>query len=248
MTASVGKKEVELFASDYARMTVQWCLDYFARYRQAPREMLETMLRTDVDGRVTRLSPEGQELLAEFLKVLSADLKRNGEITHTAFLVDKTNKYLTSQRMLRCMDRAKQMVAEGKLAEAELELKNYHAVGTASLEMINVFEDIADTIAAANEASQPPLFKFGHAFGTMVDEHMIRQGLVAYLANGKGGKTFMLIEHALQAMRKGLNVVFFEIGDLTSNQLRNRMASNRFDVGLHLSTVYRNQGLCRLLE
>ena len=70
-----------------------------------------------------------------------------------------------------------------------------------------------------------PLFTYDGELGRLLNKFLVRDAFLAILAPEKRGKTWFLIEFAMRAVRAGCKVAFFEVGDMSLNQLRRRFVS-----------------------
>lgn len=211
-----------LLESPELRMVSEWCMEYYEKYKKAPDEDIEAIYMDKLKS--GSLPKADAQYIEEVLTDLSDEYGRDAQF-NSAYLYDQTVKYLKSRELARHNEEVQGLVDLGRIDEAEQLAQSYvskitNEVGV-GLELSS--ETALDCVERAfNEATQGVL-SFPGALGNMWNEHLIRGGFFSLLAPEKRGKTFMLIELSMRAVRQKANVAFFAAGDMTESQLLRRI-------------------------
>lgn len=211
-----------LLESPELRKISDWCVEYYKKYKKAPDTDIESIYMEQLKNNL--LSKTEAQYIEIVLSDLSDEYGRNTQF-NSAYLYDKTIKYLKSRELEQHNEEVQGLLDLGKIKEAEVLAESFLSkineeistgVDLASKEALNRVE------RAFSETGQQVL-SYPGALGQMWNEHLIRGGFVSFLAPEKRGKTFWLIEMSLRAIRQKANVAFFAVGDMTESQMLKRI-------------------------
>lgn len=206
--------------SDTARQLISWCIDYFDEYHKAPNKHIQDIYITKLKA---GLDQAHAEWIESVLESLSEEYER-GQF-NVSYLTDQTRKYFQERYLKTLIEDAEHELIQGHILEAEEIISKYAPVIKDDSTSINPFsESVRSKIKQAFSEREKPLIKFPKALGKFWNQELIRGGFVALMGREKVGKTFMLIELALRAMKSGCNVAFFQAGDMTELQQLRRIA------------------------
>ena len=162
--------------------------------------------------------------IEEVLTSLSDEYGRDTQF-NSAYLYDQAVKYLKARELERHSEEIQALVEMGREEEAEKLAQSYKPTIAPDTDIgldLSSQEALERVERAFNETQQKVL-SYPGALGNMWNEHLVRGGFFSLLAPEKRGKTFMLLELSLRAIRQKTNVAFFEAGDMTESQILRRI-------------------------
>jgi hypothetical protein len=211
-----------LLESPELKIIADWCMEYFQKYNRAPDSNIESIYMQGLKGNY--LSKGEAQYIEELLESLSDEYGRDTQF-NSAYLFDQTIKYLKTRELERHNEEVQSLIELGKVEEAEKLAQSYTSKISQSVDIgidLSSNEALDRIERAFNETTQRVL-SYPGALGNMWNEHLIRGGFVSLLAPEKRGKTFMLLEMSLRAIRQKANVAFFAAGDMTEAQMLKRI-------------------------
>jgi len=212
-----SKYQVNMFRSKWGNLIAKWCVDYFNRYDQAPNQSIEAVFEKWADGRDDE---ETIKMVDRFLASLSDEYQSASEI-NSDYLADLAASYFERVQLERLTQNIEADLDSGQVVEARKRVATYADVDLSTSADIDVLQD-QEAIRKAFESKQDPVIRLhgalGHLFGTSLE----RDGFVVFQGPEKRGKTFWLLELAWQAMLERKRVAFFEVGDLSQDQIMRR--------------------------
>lgn len=213
---------LSLLESPELRAVASWCVDYYNKYRKAPDANIQSIFMEQL--KTGKLSKADAQYIEELLSDLSDEYGRDASF-NSAYLYDQTIRYFKSQEIDRHNREVEALNAAGKPEEAEKLIQSYTPTvlekTDASIDLSS--KEVYDRIDRAFNETGQRVVTFPGALGDMWNEHLIRGGFFTFLAPEKRGKSFMLMEIALRAIRQKSNVAFFVAGDMTEAQVLRRI-------------------------
>lgn len=218
------------------RIVAGWCIEYYKQYKKAPDMDIQSIYMEKL--KAGNFSKAQAEYIEEVLDDLSSEFGRDTQF-NASYLYDQTINYFKSQELAQHNERLEDLIAAGKVEEAELLANSYK---TSVLNTLSVGIDLSskeamDRMEAAFTEDTQRVLSYPGALGYMWNEHMVRGGFVAFLAPEKRGKTFLLMEIALRGISQRANVAFFQAGDMTE-------ASQLKRIGVYLARTSDRERYC----
>lgn len=213
------KQIIPVFDPDYlemsfCRIVAGWCTDYFAQYTKAPGQHIEDIFHAESRRGI---DPDLADLIEDFLADLSEDYEDEGEHFNVAYLVDKTIERFKRQRLIALKDDIEADVSRGDFDEAEAKVAGFKKVAKETSPAINPYDD-QEQLHLAFTADTESLFTMPGALGEFLNEHLVRESLVAFMGPEKIGKTWLLDELAYRAGKARCSIASFQAGDLSQSQ------------------------------
>jgi len=206
----------DLLETPFARTIAGWCIDYWKRYKKAPKEVIEDIFhshsRKDLDA-------DQADLIGDFLTSISSEYEK-GDKFNAHYVLDKAEEKFKETSLKHLSEDIKAELTNGDVRAAEALLATYKRIERLSGEGIVLFQD-ASTIYDAFDMSKP-LFRLPGTLGEMLNDFLVRDGLLGVMGKEKIGKTWILMEIAFRALRERLNVAFFQVGDMSGPQMIRR--------------------------
>jgi hypothetical protein len=211
-----------LILTPVASMLASWCCEYYDVYGKAPSlDIAEIYLTKHQQGLVPQ--DIALEIEEDILPDLSEDWVNYG--LNVDSLVDSTHIYFKERALTHVREQLDVSLEKGELEDAEEALKAYAPMENVTNELIlNDKEQLITAVSSAFKESSEPLIWYPGALGEFWNSSMIRGGFVALLAPEKRGKTAIMIDAAIRAVRQGRKVAFFQAGDMTEAQQLRRIA------------------------
>lgn len=215
-----------LIESSELRTIANWCLDYYSKYKKAPDSNIESIYMEKLSGGNIAISKADSEYIEELLISLSDEYGRDSRF-NSSYLYDQTIKYFKAQELEKRNREVQNLIDNGEIEEAEKLASSFTPtiIQNASRGIDLSSEEGLEAIEKAFSESNAPIITYPGALGEMLNDHLIRGGFVTFLAPEKRGKSFMLMEIALRAVRQKANVAFFEAGDMTQKQVIKRICA-----------------------
>lgn len=210
----------ELCATDVGRIVGQWCVDYWSRYQKPPGDTIQDIfMREDRQG---TLDDASVKLVREFLVSIEDEYDR-GEHFNAEYARDKALEHLKARDLEDLRARVGADLAAGNVLEAESAVAEHKRVELPSADGVNPFTN-KDVLYEAFEHGATPLFSLPGPIGELLNEHLIREGLVLLQGPMKRGKTWWLQELGFVAAKARNNVAWFGVGDMSLRQMVRRKA------------------------
>lgn len=201
-----------------AKTLAEWCFTYFKKYQKAPGKDIEAIFYK----KAKRLPKETVSDLEELIFELSEEYV-DSEINFDA-LSDDTQEYFTERQLFTHAEEIKALLEGGDVDTAKQVSSEFKAVTIEEDPSIDF--DNPKTLPIVEKSLndvKEPLFKLPKQLGEFMNHQLIPGGFIAFLAPEKRGKSFLLMNLAITAVRQGVSVAFFQAGDMTTPQQLRRM-------------------------
>jgi hypothetical protein len=207
-----------LFRVRWANLVGRWCVKYFARYGKAPRSDIEALFRSWAN----RANDDSTvNLVDRFLSGLSDDYKIEAEEINPDYLVDVAGEHFNAVRLEQMAETVAGHVKAGEVAKALDTVGKWDKVEMGTGAGIDVLGD-QTAIREAFETVADPLITYPGALGRFFGDQFSRDEFVAITGATGRGKTWWLLDIAWMGIRQGRRVAFFEVGDMSQNQIMRR--------------------------
>lgn len=209
----ISKETIE---TPYIAKVVRWCKEYYDEYKQAPGGHITDMYEIEKES----LDKADQDAISAILTKLSEEYS-TADINEE-YMKDQALKLIETRAMKYAASQANTLLDLGKLKEAKEAMKSYKEISLIS----SGWEDPLNPVVVKNhyvdqQLKKSHLFQFPGALGTFLGP-MERNWLVAFMGPAKRGKTFWLIETALQAVFSHKKAIIISL-EMNKERIRNRM-------------------------
>ena len=218
LTESQTFLDVGLLRLGYARTVAKWCNEYYEKYKQAPKDSIQSLF--DIKSRAIK-DKEQVELIRDFLSDLSGEFDEN--TFNAQYALDKAENYLKVRSLEGLRDDLSASLLVNDASAAELSLANYNRVGRPDSIGVDVLTDTSSIIDAIYEENEV-LFQYAGALGALIS-YFARGELFGITAPMKRGKTYWLIDLAIRALLAKLKVLFVSL-EMDKNQIMRRVYQN----------------------
>jgi len=205
--------------SETAQLVAGWCIDYFDKYGKAPEKDIESIYTEKLRQ---GLSKERAEDIEEILTSLSDEHDQSSVDQYQA---DSAKEYFQERQLKVTIEDAEYELSKGNAELAKNLLLGFSPLAMSDINVVDPFSaEVKDKVRIAFAEKEKPLIRFPKALGQFWNAELTRGGFVAIMGAEKRGKTFMLIELAIRAIKSGNKVAFFQAGDMTEPQQLRRFA------------------------
>lgn len=195
----------EYFQIDYVKRISQWVLDYFDKYSLSPNKHIEDIYKIEsVD-----LDAPTQSNIEKFLRNLSTKYDRSGSNMNVNYLVDQTKAYFKTRALKLLFDQGYTYINAGKPELAEDLLDKHKVIVGHNSSRFNPFDEETINSYCSNKDSNK-LFKMSGKIGEYLG-YFERSWLVSFAAPEKRGKSYTLLEIAIQAALSNLQVLYVSL-------------------------------------
>lgn len=203
-----------LLQIEYAKIIASWIKEYFTKFKKAPKKDIIKLYRSHIE----EVDDESlQDNILSFIKRLDEDYD-DVKLSNEDFAIQQAVNYLKVQSLRNFSDDIEAYISSGDVSKAESLLTKYRKVEIASGDSVSILDDF-DIVTEAFTAENEKLFRMSGAYGQLVGD-VNREDFIAFLAPMKAGKTFSLIDVGIEALKNGLNVVFFSLEMSRTNMIK----------------------------
>lgn len=194
----------EYMRSTFAKIVCGWCIDYYERYKKAPKANIKDIFIVESE---TNLEKQDAEIIQSFLTRLSKQFTSKKSINYE-LIKDFAFDYFRKRDLEIRSEKTKKLLELGKVEEAEDQFLNFKRVAFQTSGWIDPFsvKEIIDVFDSSEDAT----FTFPGALGELVGP-VERNWLIGILGVFKRGKSFFMQEIGVRAIFQDLKVVFVSL-------------------------------------
>jgi desulfoferrodoxin (superoxide reductase-like protein) len=197
--------------SNYYKIILKWCIDYFNKYQKAPHNHIQDIFNLEKKN----LKEDEIELVERFLIHLSDRFEREEKFNED-YIIDEAIKYLREINLNILTKKINEAKESNQIDEAEKLVLTFDSIQK-QMEIKQetfLFKDLQTAIDICdfkiNENEDDRLFKLNGELGEKLG-YIYREDFMSILAPAKIGKSFVLREIALLAVENNLNVLIFNL-------------------------------------
>ncbi len=207
------------FQGEHREMVAGWCVDFFTERSVAPG----TSIRGVYHDKAAHLSEVDAARIAELLdNNIPEQWEKVVEEMNPDYLVDLAARHFSEVRADKMLKDSGDCLKSGNLDKALSLISGFQGKVTPDRAGTDLFLDKPEVEAVFDE-SDSILIRYPAALGNFFCSSLERDGLVAFMAPEGTGKSWWLIDIAWNAMRQNRKVAFFEVGDMSSRQIKGRL-------------------------
>lgn len=216
--ASKWEKE-GLFKSRWANLIGNWCVDFHRRYGKAPKQDIEGIFESWVED---HSKSESAPIIEKYLSALSGEHQRLLRKANVEHLVSSAVRHFNQVKLGSLLNAAQDALDEGSVEEATKKIQTFAPIeANGTLDIDPLWDRKARKLVF--EEKREVLVKYPGALGNFFGMALERDGFIAFESPEKRGKSMWLMDVAWRALLQGKNVAFFEVGDMSQNQLMRRL-------------------------
>jgi hypothetical protein len=231
-----------LFASKYANLIGTWCVKYYRQYGEAPNKAIENIFESWASK--GRRDEETVGLIETLLNSLSDEYEQSKGV-NSSYVIDIAERHFNMVRQQRLVSEIQADLDIGDLDASMDRVAKWGKVQVSSSSGIDPMLEM-DVWQAAFEESQEPLVVYPGALGAFLGNSLQRDAFVAFTGPEKRGKSWWLQDIAWRAVMQRRRVAFFEVGDMSQNQILMRWGSRAAKRPLYAKDVALPKSIARL--
>lgn len=220
--------KLSYFDVDYARTVVSWVIEYFTKFKHAPKNDISSVYRVHCD----EIQDEAlKELVLNYIQELG---KNDIPINNEEYLLDKSKDFLDYKALKQYTEDLNACLDTKSMDKARKIQSEYKKVSTVELNEADLM-DVNDIgiIQEALDESEEELFSLPESLSKTFGV-IHRNDFVSLLAPAKKGKSWALQYLALQALKAHLNVVYVSM-EMTRAEVIQRLWKTMF--GAHSGLI-----------
>jgi replicative DNA helicase len=228
--------KIEHLSASFSKEVYKWCLEYFNQYNKAPASAIKDMYlvhKAFVDD-------DTADLIGAFLHSLN-DME-DTHIDNYEYTLEMCMNHVRMRNLELFKDKISAAVQERDYINGENLIASYSKIEVHQNNSVDIF-NCDNEIINAFSMEEEKLFSLPGALGAMIGP-LKRADFFGFLANQKVGKSHLLLHSGMQALKKGLKVLFVTLEMPVPQMLRRvysgLMASPKEDCYLKLPYFYKD--------
>lgn len=219
--------QLKYLKSSTARVLGRWCIEFYDEFNKAPGTIIESVYyeHLETDNLDEAFAEEFEE---DILPELSDLFEKGEQKIDIKYLFEKTISYFKSRAVELHEANLQELRKKGDIEGLEKEIKSFSLTSfyqDSDIQELDLSSEIAlERLETAFEKNNEILLNYPGVLGKMLNQQLVRGGFVAFMAPEKRGKTFLLLDMAMRAVRQKRKVAFFQAGDMTEAQQLRRVS------------------------
>lgn len=223
-----------LFDVPYANLVGNWCVKYLQEYGEPPNTQLKSIFERWANGKdIDKATLSGVERL---LKYLSDEWSKSGPI-NSDYLLSIAGDLFNRVKVRKALLESEELLESNQAGEALQRMSSLNKVELGSGSMIEPAEDFLAWQTAFDPFRKRPLVQYSGGLEKFFRGAMVRNSLIGFMAPDKSGKTYMLVDVGYRGIRCRCNVVHFQTGDLSQDEVLERYGQRSARLPLLSQTV-----------
>lgn len=213
-----GKLGKQPFRSMAGNLLYSWSDDYYRRYRLAPGREIVSILETYA---ATATSKDSVTPIERLLSSLSGEYEKYAEEINVPYTIDLAERHFNEVLLERHEEEIKAWRDKGQIEAALSKIASFRRIDLKTQPAIDLLKD-KESQQKALEDKQRVLIKYPGAAGIFFGDEFSEDSFVGVLASVKSGKSYTLLDIAWRALLQHRRVAYFQVGDLSRNQIIRR--------------------------
>lgn len=204
-----------LLQIDYSRIIANWIKEYFSKFDSAPGKDILKIYRT----KCSELNDEDlQENILSFIENLNDNYEKLVP-SNVDYAISQSISYLKKLSLKNLAEEIEGGLASEEVEKAEDVVTKYRHIERGGSPSISILHD-SERVCTAFTNESELLFEFSGARGKVIGK-IHRGDFISYLSPMKRGKTWHLMDSAIEGMKNGLKVVFVSL-EMTEDEMLKR--------------------------
>jgi hypothetical protein len=206
--------DVDLFATKEANQIADWCVKHFRKHGDTPGNAIRDRLQRW----------EASEALVETTTKLLKEVWRQREHGLASdYVLDLARDHFDTVRYKRMAKQVLWDFDNNNLGSVRDRVHSVRQIDLGQKRLVDLKE--SSIWKGVEKMKELDVIQYRGDLGKFFDGTLGRGSFVAVMAADKTGKSFVLLDAAMRAVRQKRRVAFFECGDLTEQDVIQRIAS-----------------------
>jgi hypothetical protein len=218
----VSRFEQGMLGSQWGNQIAHWCIDHYRRYKKAPGHTIQDYFQhwAERQGEETVV-----EQVGEFISGLNEEYVRSEEI-NVEYILDIAGKVFNENKINTLRLDLGSDLESGLITEATQRINEFRKVELGMGAGVDVFSS-PEVWQQAMEAKtkNKPMILYPGVVGEFIGRSMERDSFISFIAPSKRGKSFNLVDAVWRAIRLKRRVAYFVVGDMSQDQVMQRLMS-----------------------
>ncbi|MFA5398542.1 MAG: DnaB-like helicase C-terminal domain-containing protein [Methanogenium sp.] len=202
-----------------SKMISNYCISYYDKYSIAPKSEIKSLININA---VESKSEDDLEALETLVESIS---DKKDDHYNLNYWVEKAETYFNRRKLDILSDSIKESVSSDDVTSAELEIANHKNIRISENSGFSLIRD-RKKVKEILMHEDDEMFAFPKDLGKLIGS-FVRGDLVAFIGPGKRGKTWILIETAIQAMMRKYKVLLISL-EMNDRSIIKRCTQNIF--------------------
>lgn len=204
-------------SSKEADRVVGWAVEHWGKHQ----DVLGKGVTLYFEQWAETAGKEQVDATERFLSGVLQSIEQDGEPNGQA-VVTLADKHLKKVQLKRMADDVQKAVEIGQVARAEEIVGKGIKAGLAAPEGVDLFCDAEAMRSTYAREIVEPLVRYPDGLGEFFGPHLRRDCFIAFMGMEKAGKSYWLLDIAWRAMLARKRVAYFQVGDLSLDQIKDR--------------------------
>ncbi len=213
------KWEEGMFSSPHCNLIASWCIAFHQEHGTCPGKGIVHLFES---WRDKSQDEETIKLVEHQLSAVSAKWEEMEDSTTPNALVNIAGEHFNRVKLKRLSEAIQGDLDTGKLDKAEERINSHCKVelgAGSSVELLNDEEEQASTF---DHEFHESLIEYPGDLGRFFNRTLRRGGFISFEGPEKSGKSFFLLDVAIRALEQHRKVAYFQVGDLTKTEFKER--------------------------
>lgn len=207
------------FPSKWSNLIAGWCVDFYKKHHKAPGRAVQSLY---ADWAEQNGDPDAGRLVSRFLEALSDDWESHADGLNADHLIDQTGKLVLETRLRALRDEIDARLEAGQADKAKAAVTGFSAADLSGPGGTNLLNSEETVMAVFNQERSEVLVEYPDALGLFFGDSFARNSFVAFSGPEKSGKSMNLLDLAVMAVEQRRKVAWFDVGDMTEDQVAER--------------------------
>lgn len=217
-----SKYDKEMFPSPWSNLVSGWCVNYFRKYKKAPRKAIETLFNkwaSDSEDQSTI------DLVESYIKSLSRQYDEESHEINADYVIDTASAYFNRVRLKRTLEKSLDWLEQGKLDKAEEVYQSHRRIEMGTSAASNPYQEM-EVHKRTRAKAHDPLITFddaGEAMQRFFLNLLRRDTFYVFQGPEKGKKSFWMQDIVHRAVKARRKVLYYQVGDMSEDQITERI-------------------------
>jgi hypothetical protein len=236
---SASKLPKNPFRAEPANRLFYLCKRYYEEYGKAPGKNIGQVVQRWADKNDSQR--DVLSYMNRFLSSLSEEYERNGDWS-IDFALDQAESHFNRVQLERLQESIKTRCERGDIKLGLNDLDSFPRVNLRTPPYISLLRD-KQAQRYALEHRQKALIRYPGAAGEFFGDELAEDSFIGVMGPMKSFKSWTLLDMAWQGVRHGRNVAYFQVGDLSRDQIICRFHQRAALRPLKAKTIRYPQGI-----